>query len=221
MKRAFIFLFAAGCVGHISPYTPRHRDFDAGEYGAAPTAGRNSLFTSGQRSVFDDDRAAHVGDVVIIQVDEQTTAQHDGATALDKKANLSMGLSGGLVDALQKVMPSVALAQLLGANSASGFAGSGSIQKHGMMNATLPVRVRKVLPNRDLYVEGTKVVMVGEEEHHLYISGIVRPTDIRSDGTVSSSTVSDAEIEYTGRGDISDTQRRGWLARAMSKLWPF
>jgi flagellar L-ring protein precursor FlgH len=38
---------------------------------------------------------------------------------------------------------------------------------------------------------------------------------------VSSSRIADAEIEYAGRGDISDTQRRGWGSRVLSKLWPF
>jgi hypothetical protein len=40
------------------------------------------------------------------------------------------------------------------------------------------VRVKQELGNGDLYVEGTKVVMVGEEEHHIYLSGIVRTADI-------------------------------------------
>jgi flagellar L-ring protein precursor FlgH len=83
------------------------------------------------------------------------------------------------------------------------------------------VRVRKVLPNGDLYAEGTKVVMVGAEEHHVYISGVIRPQDIALDGTVSSGRVADAEIEFTGRGDINDTQRPGWLSRLFKKLWPF
>jgi flagellar L-ring protein precursor FlgH len=63
--------------------------------------------------------------------------------------------------------------------------------------------------------------MVGEEEHHIYVSGIVRRVDIADDDSVPSSRIADAEIEYTGRGDISDTQRRGWLSRTLSKLWPF
>ena len=48
-----------------------------------------------------------------------------------------------------------------------------------------------------------------------------RDIDIGEDDTVPSSRIADAEIEYTGQGDISDTQRRGWLARIMSKIWPF
>jgi flagellar L-ring protein precursor FlgH len=81
--------------------------------------------------------------------------------------------------------------------------------------------VRQILPSGDLFIEGTKVVMVGAEEKHIYLSGIVRRIDIADDNSVSSSRIADAEIEYAGRGDISDTQRRGWGSRVLSKLWPF
>ena len=40
------------------------------------------------------------------------------------------------------------------------------------------MRVKRQLPNQDLYIEGTKVVMINHEEYHLYISGVIRPTDI-------------------------------------------
>ena len=120
-----------------------------------------------------------------------------------------------------RLQPGVNLASIFGAESNSSFAGAGKIQRRGQIQANLLVRVRKILPNNDLFVEGTKIVMVGEEEHHLYVSGIVRPVDIMADGSVSSGRVADAEIEYTGRGDASDSQRPGWFSRILSKIWPF
>ena len=99
--------------------------------------------------------------------------------------------------------------------------GSGKIARKGTLSATLPVRVKQELGNGDLYVEGTKVVMVGEEEHHIYLSGIVRTADIADDNTVPSSRIADAEIEYTGRGDVSDQQRRSWGSRLLARVWPW
>jgi flagellar L-ring protein precursor FlgH len=127
----------------------------------------------------------------------------------------------GLASALQKRFPGTDLSALLATTVNQQFTGSGSIQRQGQVNATLPVRVVQVLASGDYFIEGTKVVMVGAEEHHLYVSGIVRRIDIADDDSVPSSRIADAEIEYTGRGDISDTQRRGWLSRIISKLWPF
>lgn len=211
---------AVGCVPHIAPYTPKQRDFEPGEYAANDKPARNSLYAAGRRGLFEDERAGRIGDMVIIQVEEVDSATHDDSTKLAKKGNLSIGASGTLVDLLTKAVPALQLANLIGTNSTSGFDGAGTISKSGKLSGSLPVRVRKVMPNGDLYVEGNKVVMVGAEEHHLYISGIVRQIDLRSDGTVSSSRVADAEIEYTGRGDISDHTRPGWLHRIINKVNP-
>jgi flagellar L-ring protein precursor FlgH len=212
---------ASGCTMHIAPYTPKRRALDiGGDYAGAPSARGNSLYAGG-RPLVEDDRPRREGDVLIIAVDEQDSASQDSTSKLSKKTKSSLGLSGGLIEALQKAVPAVQLAQLLGIDAQNGFDGAGSYRRQGRMTATLPVRVRKVLPNDDLFVEGTKVVMIGAEERHLYVSGIVRPVDIRSDGSVPSSRVADAEIEYTGRGDISDHQRPGWLTRTLNKVNPF
>jgi flagellar L-ring protein precursor FlgH len=77
------------------------------------------------------------------------------------------------------------------------------------------------LPNGDLFVEGTKVVMINHEEYHLYISGVLRTTDIQPDNSVVSSLLADARVEYTGRGDINDQVERGWLNKALDWINPF
>jgi flagellar L-ring protein precursor FlgH len=38
---------------------------------------------------------------------------------------------------------------------------------------------------------------------------------------VSSSRVADAQIEFTGRGDIADQVNRGWLTKLLDWLNPF
>jgi flagellar L-ring protein precursor FlgH len=159
----------------------------------------------------------------VIRIDERDLASHQADTKLDKSDATSYGLPSGMgvVAAIEKKYPGVDPAKLFASTTDQKFTGAGAVQRQGHVSATLPVRVIQVLPSGDLFVEGTKVVMVGEEEHHIYLSGVVRRIDIAEDDSVASSRVADAEIEYTGRGDISDTQRRGWLARVMSKVWPF
>ena len=95
------------------------------------------------------------------------------------------------------------------------------MRKRGAVQGTLPVRVRRVLPGGDLYVEGTKTVVISNEQRHLYISGIVRAFDVRADGSVSSARVADAEIEYVTEGDATDQERPGWLTRVLTTIWPF
>lgn len=215
-------VLAAACTTHIAPYQPKHRSFDAGDYAEAPRAHHGSLFAEGD-GLFEDDVARRVGDVLVIKIDERDTASRAASTKLDKSDDSNYGLPAaiGLLAAIQRKYPDVDPAQLFATSSSLAFAGEGTTQRKGSLTATLPVRVKRVLGNGDLFVEGTKVVMVGNEEQHLYLSGIVRRQDIGEDNTVPSSRIADAEIESTGRGDINDQQRRPWGSRLVAKLWPF
>ena len=214
-------LLAVGCTQHIAPYKPRQRRFDAGDYPAAVASTDGSLYRGG--GLFGDVVARRVGDIVIVRIDERDTGTRAGSTKLDKKDQASYGVPAavGLLAALQAKYPDVDPAQLFSTGSEMTFTGNGAVQRKGQLTATLPVRVKQELPNGDLYIEGTKVVMIGAEEQHLYVSGIVRVRDIAEDGSIPSSRIADAEIEYTGRGDVSDQQRRGWGSRLVAKLWPF
>lgn len=218
-----IILAVAACTSHIAPYHAKHRRYDAGQFGARSKPADGSLYAEGSTGYFEDHVAGRVGDILVIKIDEKDLASHQADTKLDKSDATTYGLPGamGFLAALQKKYPDVDPAKLFASASEQKFSGNGSVARHGQVTATLPVRVMQILPSGDLFIEGTKVVMVGHEEHHIYLSGVVRRIDIAEDDTVPSSRIADAEIEYTGRGDISDTQRRGWLNRVLGKVWPF
>lgn len=216
-------LVLAGCTQHIAPYRPKHRAFKPGKYADRPAVSAGSLYAAGNHGLFEDQVASRVGDNLVIRIDERETASRDASTKLKKSDSTERALPAalGLMAALQKKVPNLDPTKLFASESESDFQGSGNISRKGRLTATLPVRIRTVLPNGDFYVEGTKVVMVGAEEHHIYVSGVVRPWDIAEDNSVSSSRVADAEIEYTGRGDVSAQQSKGWLAKVVDTIWPF
>jgi flagellar L-ring protein precursor FlgH len=218
-----IALFAIGCTTHIAPYRPKTRRFDPGDFGQRSKPADGSLYAEGAGGLYEDAVAGRIGDILVIKIDEKDLASHQADTKLNKSDQTSYGIPAalGLAAAIAKKYPNVDPGKLLATTTDQRFTGNGAVQRQGQVLATLPVRVRQILPSGDLFVEGTKVVMVGHEEKHIYLSGIVRRIDIAEDNTVPSSRIADAEIEYTGRGDVSDTQRRGWLARTVGKLWPF
>jgi len=220
---AMITLFAIGCTTHIAPYRRKHRRFDAGEFGERSRSADGSLYAEGATGLFEDAVAGRVGDILVVKIDEKDLASQQADTKLNKSDAASYGVPAafGFVAALKAKYPDVDPAKLFATGSEQKFTGAGGVQRQGQVSATLPVRVRQILPSGDLFIEGTKVVMVGHEEKHIYLSGIVRRIDIAEDNTVPSSRIADAEIEYTGRGDVSDTQRRNWLSRTIGKLWPF
>jgi len=127
----------------------------------------------------------------------------------------------GIVPALKKAYPDIDPGKLIEFASKSGFSGAGDTARNGELTGSIAVRVVKEMPNGDLFLEGTKVVLINNEEYHLYISGLVRRVDITKDDTIASSRIADAQIEFTGRGDIADQQRKGWLAKLAETINPF
>lgn len=210
---------------HVQPFTPRQRVYSAGGYAqkdasAKPALG--SLFSDANPGYLEDTRAVRVGDFVIININESADAQGDSSTNLSRDSTANMGVSGmlGLLPALKRAYPDIDPTQLMAFASTAGFAGSGTTERKGQLNGKVAVRVVKEMPNGDLFIEGTKVVLINNEEYHLYLSGLVRPTDIAQDNSIASTRIADAQIEFTGRGDVADQNRKGWLARLLDTLNP-
>ena len=211
---------------HIAPHTDRARNYEAGHYEESDHAANpGSLWPTNSRGLFADFRAYRVGDLVTISIDENASASGDANTAMDRSSEFSAGMSGtlvgGLMAALQKLDPTASSQDLIKLMSATHFTGTGQTQRDSRVKAAIAVRVKQTMPNGDLFVEGTKVIMVNTEELHIYISGVIRPEDIGQDNAVSSSLVADAQIEFSGNGQLTDNQQQGWLTRLLSAINPF
>lgn len=219
-------LVVAGCgeVQHIRTHVARHRDYDPGSYEEEPHAvSAGSLWRDTSRGLFADFRAAHVGDLVTVVIDENPRATGDATTSTARDSSYSMGVDGlfGLTTAIARAYPDLDPHQLIGLVSSTSFEGGGATGRSSRIRASIAVRVRRVLPNGDLFVEGTKILLINEEELHIYVSGVIRPADIAQDNSVSSSRLADAEIELSGRGGLTDATRPGWLSQILMQVAPF
>ncbi len=216
-----------GCgPNHIAPFTARERKYKAGEYAATqehnkPATG--SIYTEAQSGYLEDTRALRVGDIVLVRINEKADAEGGATTNLSKDTSRSAGVDSlmGIVPAIQKAYPNIDPKALISMASQYDFAGEGQTKRAGSLNAVIGVKVKQELPNGDLFVEGTKVVMINYEEQHLYISGVIRPSDIAPDNSVESTLIADARVEFTGRGDIDDQVERGWLTKFLDAVNPF
>jgi flagellar L-ring protein precursor FlgH len=158
------------------------------------------------RSLFADQKAAGVGDAVMIYVVETSSASNDARTNASRESGLSFAASGQFD---QTALPSV------GANigSTNDFKGQGSTRSEGSMRARVSARVDSVLPNGNLFVQGSRKITINGEEQEIKISGIIRPSDIQSDNSVYSYNISDANIAIQGKGMVADAQEPGWLTK--------
>lgn len=214
-----------GCaITHIKPYEKKTREYTAEDY-ASPTAGRSagSLWSNASAGIFEDVRARRVGDIITVRIAEEANATRDASTKTARDSEQSYGVSSffGALGKIAAAHPDLNPEELFKAQASATFDGSGSTARSGKLNATLPARIKTRLPNGDFFVEGSKIVLINDEESILYLSGVIRPVDINPDNSISSLLVADVELEYTGRGVITDRQSPGFLARMMDWIWPF
>lgn len=208
---------------HIAPYQPRKREYQLPTPSAKDeaVASAGSLWAEGRPAsmLFTDARAFRENDLVVVRVEEIADARRNADTDLSRSSETAAKIEAFL----ELVSGARNLDSKLDASGSvkTRFAGKAGSSRSERLTATVPALVRKVLPNGNLFVEGHRVVLVNAEEHHFYISGVVRPIDIDQDNSVKSSMIADAQIEFTGRGDMSDTQRQGWFSRLLSWMWPF
>jgi len=217
---------AAGCgPAHIGEYTPKHREYKLASEGKGEDepSSPGSLWRDGRPAsmLFTDARALHANDLVVINIEEIANASRSTDTNIDRSSNSSAKIDAFL-GLLKKLNVSATDSGFnIGGSSAGSFKSAGSSDRSESFKASVPAVVMKVLSNGNLFVEGHRAILVNAEEHHFYISGVVRPIDIDQQNSIKSSVVADAQIEFTGRGDLTDNQRQGWLSRYLGWMWPF
>jgi flagellar L-ring protein precursor FlgH len=101
------------------------------------------------------------------------------------------------------------------------FKGTGKTSRDGNLKGTISARVVDVFPDGNLMIEGTRELKINSESQYLILSGIVRPKDIKSDNTISSTKLADARIAYTGGGSLSEKTSPGWFSRLLGVFAPF
>ena len=143
-----------------------------------------------------------VGDIVTVRIDERANAKRGATTELGRDSTTAMDFD--ILFGLLKAAQSATGGNMLDASMGTDFKGTGQTTRSDRLEATVPAVVMKVLGNGNLFIEGHRVVLVNHEEHHFYLSGVVRPVDIETDNSVTSALIADAEIEF---GAISEKQQ--------------
>lgn len=174
------------------------------------------------RGLFEDRRAARVGDTLTVLLNETTRASKDGGTVASRSSANSANFG---LNALRN--------QTGGNNATNGRALNAGINNSGSINfdskggstasnqfsGTITVTVLEVLPNGNLNVGGEKRLAVGNEEEVIRFGGIVSPVNLQGN-TILSSLVADARIEYRGAGITDEVKNSGWMTRLFVRTSP-
>jgi flagellar L-ring protein precursor FlgH len=165
----------------------------------------SSLWTdnTATSTIFGDQRARVVGDILTIVVNETLTASRTGSSANSKSASNTVEKGTGLLG----FIPDSTLGQ------DDSFKAQGSINNSNTVKARLTVKVIEVKPNGNLVISGTQNIRQNGEEQRIVVSGQVRPSDIRPDNSVLSTNIADAKLLVTGSGPLVNKQRQGVLTQ--------
>ncbi|GAB4356926.1 MAG: flagellar basal body L-ring protein FlgH [Gammaproteobacteria bacterium] len=168
--------------------------------------------------LFEDQRARRVGDILTIVLQETTQASKSASLETGRDNNIDIGAPTLLGGGVTRDGDALLAADL---NSSQEFDGEGSTAQSNSLSGRITVTVTEVLPNNYLRVRGEKVLTLNRGDEFIRFSGIVRPLDIRTDNTVLSTQVADAQIIYSGNGEVAEASRHGWLSRFFLAFWPF
>ncbi len=183
-----------------------------------------SLWRSGSRAFFKDQRAAQVGDIITILVNTADAADVQNATGATRTGTETEGLPNlfGLEAALPKLLgKAVSASTLVNASSTNSNNGTGTIKRNETVTLRLAGVVTQVLPNGNLVVAARQEMRVNSELRELQVSGVIRPQDIASDNTVPHDRMAEARISYGGRGTLTELQTPRYGQQALDILLPF
>jgi len=214
-------------VGYPAALVPREQQIlpmsSSRDAGPGP-ASANSLWRTGARAFFADQRAARVGDILTVQIEIDDSAKTNNTTSAGRNASTAAGIPHllGLESSLGKILPSgYDPANALATNSKTSSTGTGSVDRSEKINLTIAAVVTAVLPNGNLVIQGTQEVRTNAELRQLTVAGIVRPEDISSSNTIRHTQIAEARISYGGRGDISRVQKTPAGQSLVERFSPF
>lgn len=170
-----------------------------------------------------DNNARQVGDLITVEIAEQTRSDLGATTDTEKDSSNDFGVGSllGLETSILNSQPNMGGKLAIETSAGNSYAGKGSTTRDAAVEATLTCEVIEVLPSGNLRIWGWKQVRVNRETQYVVLEGIARPRDVQMDNMISSHLLAQAKIEITGSGVVSDKQGPGIGTRLLDRLWPF
>lgn len=209
----------AGCANTPGSFDPKAQIPPAPPSSAdlkRPRPVQGSLFTTTRADMYTDLRAHQVGDIIVVEITENSKAKKKNDTKAERTGSLSAGIPSLLGNQVSTNPTAVVQADFANKHDAKG-----ELTKEDTMTSSIGCTVIEVLVSGNLVVRGNREVQVNGETQYITLQGTVRPSDVTASNTVQSNQLADAKIHYTGRGVLTDKQSPGWLARLIDSVWPF
>jgi flagellar L-ring protein precursor FlgH len=182
----------------------------------------NSLWRSGSRAFFNDQRAHIVGDILTVKVNFNDTAVFQDQTQLTRSTTEDTEITNFIgANTIGNAAKAVLPGSVLTASGNSQMNGQGTINRQDQLVTNVAAVVTQVLPNGNMVIEGKQEVRLNSEIRELIVAGVVRPEDIQSDNAIDLSKIAEARLAYGGRGTLTNIQQERWGQQAVDIILPF
>lgn len=193
----------------IMPETPRQKVAYDGSIFQADMA--NNLFS--------DVKARRVGDIITVNLQENTRATKSAGTSTSKATGVAvnpiLGLGGNALNIGNESIQ-------LGLDASNDFEGDSSANQSNNLTGSISVTVVQVMANQNLLVRGEKWLTLNNGDEYIRLTGVVRPADVSPSNEIESTKIANARIQYSGTGSFDTAQKEGWLSGFFSsEYWPF
>lgn len=209
-------------VGYPAGLTPQTLQIQAQP--APQPASPNSLWRTGARTFFADQRARNIGDILTVRIEIDDRAQVQNSTNRSRSNGVEAGVSNffGLENSLGRIFPSgYDPTKMIGMNGETNSNGTGTISRSEKVSLTVAAVVTGVMPNGNLIIQARQEVRTNAELRELTVAGIVNPADISSQNTIDHTQIAEARISYGGRGDVTRMQKPPVAQRLVERFSPF
>ena len=158
-------------------------------------------------SLYADQKARGVGDLVTILIVEQANAVRSSSN--QNNQDNSVDASGTIQGNLLQFLPVFGLKSNL---RSSANMREGTSQKD-VLTGRISAVITEITDRGHFKVSGSKVININGERNLMTIKGTIRPRDIGTDNTVFSYNVADSRIYYSKAGIGGKLVKRGSLQR--------
>lgn len=161
-----------------------------------------------------DYKATRLNDTITVIVSVQSNASQSGVVDNSRDFATASALTGIFGKSPAATNP------LFSGQSSSSLKGKGATASNTVFQTSLTGQIIAVLNNGNMVLEAQRKIVMNHQAEDLIVRGMVRPGDIGPGNTVSSTSLSNLEIEMKGKGIISDqTRPLNPVTRAL--LWIF
>jgi flagellar L-ring protein FlgH len=170
-----------------------------------------------------DVKARTVGDVLTVNVVESINGESKAATSLANKRSITGGIPNffSFTEGLGLHNPLLNIGSMINSAADNSTDGQGDMTAADTFTANVSAVVTAVNPSGTLSIKGERQLQINGEDDTIRLTGVVRPEDIDSNDTISSSDVADLEVSLAGQGQVRDKQGNGLGTRLFDWLWLF